>query len=157
MSGWRSKVDSALGRDTRGTRDTRSPDGADKGAFVPFAPFVPAPLDALRSWCDALNGLDPCQPRPGFTMGRWQTMWDSSVWFVETFGRQAAMDGWTTSDLFGLLRQVAGAGGLIDQLGNHRGLVLSADEARWRYLGEVPQVYRRGQWPNLDPFWAVDL
>lgn len=157
MSGWRAKVDSALGRDTRDNRDIRSPDGRDKGAFVPFVPFVPAPLDALRSWCDALNALDACQPRTGFTMNRWQKLLDASVWFVETFGRQAAMDGWTTSDLFGVLRQIEGAGGLMDQLGDHRGLVLSADEARWRYLGKVPQLYRRGQWPNLDPFWSADL
>lgn len=157
MSGWRAKVDSALGRDTRDNRDNRSPDGADKGAFVPFVPFVPAPLDALRSWCDALNALDPCQPRPGFTVGRWQKLYDCSVWWFEAFGRQAAIDGWGTSDIFGLVRQIPDYGGLIDQLGDHRGLVMTADEARWRWRGIRPQIYRRGQWPNLDPFWSIEL
>lgn len=124
---------------------------ASSGAFQKDASRV------LREWCSAIEALDPCQPRPGFTMNRWQKLFDASVWFVETFGRQAAMDGWTTSDLFGLVRQVEGAGGLMDQLGDHRGLVMSADEARWRYLGQVPQLYRRGQWPNLEPFWSIQL
>lgn len=163
MSGWRAKVDSALGRDTRDNRDTRSPDGADEGASVPFVPFVPAPLDALRSWCDALNALDPCEPRDGFTMGRWQKLYDCSVWLVETFGRQLAIDGWATGDLFGvharkceLLAEYDGCGGLVDHLGDHRALVLADGVARWRYMGTLPQVYKRGWWPDLQPFWEIE-
>lgn len=130
-----------------GTNDT-----IGTGAAMPTNPLL-----ALHSWEKALLALDPCEPRPGFTIGRWQTLWDSSAWWLGNFGKQAALDGWSTGDLFGVLPQVAGGGGLIDRLGNHRGLVMTAEEARWRYLGEVPQLYRRGSWPDLQPFWSVEL
>lgn len=158
MSNWRAMADDALqGRDTRDTRAIRSDTEAGEGAFVPNVPNVPAPLTALKSWQQALLSLDPCQPREGFGIDRWQRLYDCSVWWFENYARQAAIDGWGTSDLFGLLRQVEGAGGLIDRLGNHRGLVMTADEARWRYLGKVPQLFRRGSWPNLTAWWDADL
>lgn len=118
----------------------------------------------LKSWCTALEKLDSCEPNKGFAMGRWQKLYDCSVWLVETFGRQLALDGWTTGDVFGvhsseceLPAEYEGCGGLVDSLGHHRALVLADGEARWRYLGKLPQSYRRGSWPNLQPFWSVEL
>jgi hypothetical protein len=158
MSKWRAMADDALhGRDTRDKWDNSSPDSAKTGPSVSSVPSVPAPLTLLRSWCSAIEALDPCEPRPGFTMSRWQRLYDASVWWIEGFGRQAALDGWGTSDIFGLVRQMPDYGGLIDQLGDDRGLVMTADEARWRWRGIRPQVYRRGAWPNLEPFWSVEL
>lgn len=116
------------------------------------------PLIAIRSWERALLSLDPCEPRPGFSIARWQNLYDGSAWWLVNFGKQAAHDGWGIGDLFGIIPQMSGGGGgLIDRLGNHRGLVMTADEACWRYLGEVPQLYRRGSWPDLQPFWEIDL
>lgn len=158
MSNWRAMADDALqGGDKRDNRANRSDSGAETGASVPSVPSVPAPLSTLKEWRIALAALDPCQPREGFDINRWQRLYDCAVWWFDSFGRQAAIDGWTTGDVFGLLPQVAGGGGLVDRLGNHRGLVMTADEARWRYLGEVPQLFRRGSFPDLEAFWEIHL
>lgn len=153
--GWRDYAKEIQGAGhTRHTRHDSSPSAPS----VPNVPSVPGvlPLNrdrALKRWVTALEMLDPCQPREGFSMGRWQKLYDCSVWWIESFGRQAALDGWGTSDVFGVVPQVEGHGGLIDQLGDHRGLVMTADEARWRWRGVRPQVYRRGSWPGLAPWW----
>ena len=141
---WRDTAQRVLGeRDNRDNRDKSAPAGP---AAVPAAEA----LSLLRSWCEAIEALDPCRPR-GMPMGRWQKFYDCSVWWIEAFGRQAVLDGWGTSDVFGIVRQAEGYGGLVDQLGDHRGLVMTADEARWRWRGVRPQVYRRGSWPDLAP------
>ena len=150
MSKWRAMADDALqGRDKRNTRDTSS--GAT-GAFVPSVPSVLSPLATLKLWRGSLAALDPCQPRD-MPMGRWQTLYDASHWWLAGFGEQAARDGWSTSCIFGVWPDKPGWGGLIDRLGESRSLVMTADSARWRSLG-VPESFNRGSYPELSPWWG---
>lgn len=159
MSGWRQYAEGVL----RGEGNGDNRDKGDKtpagDRFVPIVPFVPLPPAlnpqcALDQWCAGFNVLHPCQPLPGFTMGRWQTLYDAAIWFLETFAVQPARDGWSTADLFGIVPDHPGRGGLIDRIGESRSLVMSADTARWRSWG-VPQSYRRGALPDLEPFWSA--
>ena len=111
----------------------------------------------LKSWWSALSSLDPCGPRPGFTMGRWQTLYDASVWFLDKHATQAARDGWSTGDVFGIDPRMECGGGLIDRLGECRGLVMDADRASWTSSFYGARCYGRGRGAGLQPFWSVEL
>jgi hypothetical protein len=87
-------------------------------------------------------------------MGRWQTFYDASVWWLENFGRQAALDGWSTGDVFGARPEKPGWGGLLDRLGDNRSLVMSSDSARWRSRG-VPKKFNRTAGDGLLPWWET--
>jgi hypothetical protein len=106
-----------------------------------------------RGWRTALATLDPCQPR-GMEMGRWQMLVDCSVWLFNTFGEQAARDGFSTADLFGLRAGYPGKGGLDDHLGDNRGLVMADGRACWRAWG-VPMQFNRGGGDDLPAFWEM--
>jgi hypothetical protein len=114
------------------------------------------PLDpsrALKGWHSAFAKLDPCEPR-GMPMGRWQMLYDASAWFLDVFGDQAARDGWSTGDLFGLRHGFPGTGGLIERLGDNRGLVMADGRARWRSWG-VSMQFNRGGSDGLPAFWEM--
>jgi hypothetical protein len=114
------------------------------------------PLDpsrALKGWQSAFAKLDPCEPRR-MPMARWQCLYDASAWFLDTFGDQAARDGWGTGDLFGLRHGFPGNGGLIERLGDNRGLVMADGRARWRSRG-VPMQFNRGGGDGLPAFWEM--
>jgi hypothetical protein len=88
-------------------------------------------------------------------MGRWQTFYDASVWWLEGFGRQAALDGWQTGDIFGLRHGFPGTGGLIERLGDNRSLVMADGRACWRSRG-VPMQFNRGGGDGLSAFWEIE-
>ena len=81
---------------------------------------------------------------------RWARLVDGSFWFVEHYGRQAALAGWQTGDVFGV--RPKGEGGLIDLLGTSRALVLDGKRARWRSF-DVVMKFNAGAYPDLPAFW----
>ncbi len=155
MSGWRSMAEEALRRkDNRDNRDNTHPQAPENGASVPSVPTALAPLSALRLWRASLSALDLCQPPEGFTMGRWQTLCDTSFWWLEGFGRAAAMAGWSTSDVFGIYLPGSGCGGLIDRLGDNRSLIMDSEQARWRSWG-VSKLFNRTGAGDLPALWEI--
>lgn len=108
--------------------------------------------DALSVWRDALNALDPINPLHGFDKMRWRQLVEDARWVLDKFGKQAARDGWSTADLFGLWPGVPHAGGIADRLRGSRSLVLTANRAHWRSWGQVDR-FNRGSYLDLLPFW----
>lgn len=114
----------------------------------------PNAREAFSAWRAHLARLDPCQPPEGWTMNRWQQMYDDADWLLGNFGEQAARDGWSSADLFGLWVGVPHAGGIANRLRGSRSLVLTADRAHWRSWGQVER-FNRGSYPDLRPFWGA--
>ncbi|WP_066561164.1 hypothetical protein [Croceicoccus bisphenolivorans] len=113
------------------------------------------PLDpkGLRRCVERLSRLDPLAPLHGLSVDRWRQLLDDAEWLAETFGTQAARDGWSAADLFGRWPDVDGMGGIADRLNSSRSLVLSADRAAWRING-VTFTYNRGSY-DLPLVWEV--
>lgn len=154
MSNWRARANEALrDRDKRDNSANRSGVASEAAANVPIVPIVLNPMALLREWRKALAALHPCEPR-GMPMGRWQTLYDCSAWFLASFGEQAARDGWSTGDLFGLRHGYPGTGGLIERLGDNRGLVMADGRASWRSWG-VAMQFNRGGGEGLPAFWEL--
>jgi hypothetical protein len=107
----------------------------------------------LDAWCASFNALKPRRPAPGIEMGRWQTLFDCGYWWLQNFGAQAARDGWQTGDVFGIRAGYPMQGGLVDQLGDCRSLLMSDGGARWRTWGSA-RTWAAGCCPHLAPFWA---
>ena len=151
MSSWRARAEKVLkGEDVRDIRD-KSPDQTPN---VPIVPIVPAPKTLLREWVSGVSGFDPREPQAGHDPKRWFNLVDTSVWWLENFGRQAALDGWRTHDVFGVIPGEPGAGGLIDRLGTSRALVMEGRRSRWRSFG-VPMKYNAGAFARLPLFWEA--
>lgn len=151
--GWRDYAERVQsGGDKRDNRDISS----DAGAFVPNVPNVPAalPLDpkGLQRVRASLGGLDAGSPLHGLPADRWRQLIDDAEWLAETFGTQAARDGWSAADLFGRWPGLDGMGGIADRLSSSRSLVMSADKAVWR-IGSVTFSYNRGSY-DLPLIWT---
>jgi hypothetical protein len=114
--------------------------------------LYPATVATVSGWARELSRLDPCQPPNGFSMGRWQTLYDDALWLLDGFGEQVAREGWSDADLFGLWPGKPSLGGIADRLGGSRSLAMDADQAIWRSWGQV-ELYARGVYPHLKPFW----
>ncbi len=113
-----------------------------------------ATVATLSGWQHSFVRLDPCQPPEGFTMRRWQQLYDDSLWILEAHGSHACQNGWTAADLFGLWPDKPHWGGIADRLRGARSLVMDADRASWRSWGQVER-FNRGSYPHLRPFWEV--
>ena len=150
MSNWRAVIDEALGRNTRDERNDSDPTVPS----VPSVPIVPPmdPARALKLWRASLAKVDPRGPMHGYKAAAWCNLCDDAVWLLGNFGEQAARDGWSTGDLFGLWPGKPGWGGIADRLCGCRALVMSADRSSWRAWGQVER-YNRGSYPNLRAFW----
>lgn len=150
---WRAIADHVLRNDGSGPIGTIEPIGGEEGANVPNVPIVPlSPSQALKVWADGLKCADPRCPPDGWTPARWGRLCDDAAFILEGFGAQAARDGWSTADLFGLWPNKPHWGGVADRLQGCRALVLTADRAHWRALGVVDR-FNRGSYPDLRPFW----
>jgi hypothetical protein len=158
MSNWRALADEALnnndGGNTSNARNASCPS-------VPNVPSVP-PLDprrALKLWWGGLRRIHPRQPPDGFSLKRWESLWYDAEYILENFGEQAARDGWSTADLFGIYPGHPHCGGIADRLRGQRSLVFTADRACWRRLGVVEKFsrgsYPDGLAPHLKPFWEA--
>ncbi len=110
--------------------------------------------DGLQDWLRSFTRLDPCQPHEGFTMSRWQQLYDDAEWILETHGSHAYQNGWTAADLFGLWPDKPHWGGIADRMCGARSLAMDADRASWRSWGQVER-FNRGSYPHLRPFWEV--
>ena len=108
--------------------------------------------DTFDSWVLTVSGLDPREPQAGHDPKRWYNLLATSIWWLENFGRQAAVDGWQTHDVFGVIPGDPGAGGLIDRLGTSRSLVMEGRRSRWRAFG-VPMKLNAGAYAHLPAFW----
>lgn len=151
MSAWRARAEEVLrGEDNRDNRD-KSPKITPNVSNVPN---VPGPQSLFAEWRDALRELDRYQPPGGFDRTRWLNLVECSVWWLGAFGRQAALDGWTSIDIFGIDPETPGAGGLIDRLGKSRSLVMESKRVRWRSFG-VPMKFNAGAYRSLPLFWEI--
>lgn len=125
---------------------------------VPNVPNVPEalPLDpkGLRRCQAKLASLDPQTPLHGLPPDRWRQLLDDAEWLAENFGAQAARDGWSAADLFGLCVGSDGWGGLADRLQSSRSLVMSADRAVWR-IGSVTFSFNRGAYLDMQSIWRL--
>jgi hypothetical protein len=160
MSNWRALADEALGRsDPKNTRDNRndSPPDVANDASVPTVPPLD-PVRALKLWRTELERLDWQQPLHGLGELRWRRLIEDSLWVLDRFGEQAARDGWSARDLFGVLPGHDAWGGVADRLRASRSLMFSGDRAGWRDLitGE-PDGFVRGQGDKLTlvPLWEA--
>jgi hypothetical protein len=155
MSTWRQYAERVQrGNDGRDNRDDRddSPQNGPNGPIVPNVPLDP--IRMARAWKAGLESVDPRQPMHGMALGRWHTVCDDAVWLFGNFGQQAARDGWSTADLFGLWPDKPAWGGVSDRLRGSRSLMMTADRACWRdLLTDQPDQYARGVYPDLRPFW----
>jgi hypothetical protein len=61
----------------------------------------------------------------------WQRACDDAMWIFNGFGEQAARDGWSEHDLFGILPWHHGWGGITCRLRGARNLKMDADRAVW--------------------------
>ncbi|MXO94743.1 hypothetical protein GRI62_14165 [Erythrobacter arachoides] len=111
--------------------------------------------DQLDSWCAAINRLDISKPAPGIAACRWQSLFRCAEWWMENYAVQAVRDGWGAGDVFGIRPGQPERGGLIDQLGDCRSLMMGDGRARWRSFGIV-STYAAGAYPLLLPFWEGD-
>lgn len=155
MSGWRQYAENIRQNGDAGTMGTKGTKAPVEPSFVPIVPNVPPnPARQLREWKASMERLDPCRPPDGWEMRRWQQLYDDAVWLLDKFGEQAARDGWSSADLFGLWPDKSHWGGIADRLRGSRSLVLTADRACWRSWGEVER-FNRGSYPELRPFWEL--
>ena len=106
------------------------------------------------AWAASIRLIDPYRPPEGWLACRWFQLCEDAEWLVEAFGEHAARDGWSTADLFGLWPDKPHWGGIADRLRGSRSLVMTADMASWRHMGEVER-FHRGSYPSLIPFWSA--
>jgi len=121
--------------------------------------FVSDPMAHVRgkkliaSWVASVRPLNVRQPPGGFDKVRWGQLVDASMWWLEHFGKQAALEGWSTGCVFGIREGHPGLGGLIDRIGNSRSLVMDGQRARWRTVVGTADRFNAGAYPDLSPFW----
>jgi hypothetical protein len=134
------------------THPPRSPPKPAKAGFGGSAGASPtpvsetlAPSSVVRTWRAALDGLDRETPLHGLDAQRWRELLRDARWLLDHFVQQAARDGWSAADLFGLLPGHDGWGGVADRLQGSRSLVMTADRASWRrMLTGTPDGFARG-------------
>lgn len=152
---WRDVAQAAVEAERCGdNRDDRvnSPVSAPN---APIVPIVPANPDrSFREWRAGFRSLDPTAPVHELSPGRWRQMLDDAEWLLEHYAIQAARDGWSAADLFGLWPEKDGWGGIADRLQSSRSLVMSADRAGWR-VGSVTMSFNRGSYPELRLPWEA--
>jgi hypothetical protein len=110
----------------------------------------------LAEWRDGLQTLDPGRALHGLAPSRWRVLVDDADWLFEQFAAAAARDGWSAADLFGVLPDHDGWGGVADRLRGSRSLVMTADVARWRRMHSgLPDSFTRGSSavPRLTLLW----
>ena len=137
--------------DTQGVREKRN---EINGRHLRHLGHHKNSVQGLEGWVSSVSALDPREPQAGHDPKRWFNLVDTSIWWLENFGRQAALDGWQTHDVFGVIPGQPGAGGLIDRLGTSRALVMEGRRTRWRSFG-VAMKYNAGAYAHLPLFWEA--
>lgn len=109
-----------------------------------------SPTALLNEWDRALASVDPHKPPDAYRPGRWLTLVDDACWLFDHFAAQAARDGWSTADLFGVLPGRDAWGGIADRLRGSRSLMMTADRACWRrVINDAPEQFNRGSCPGM--------
>ena len=147
-------------QDTGHNRHDRHNSGPDR-PIVPIVPIVPArpaldPARLFKSWQAGVGALSADHPLHGLETQRWRQLLGDARWLLEHFGQQAARDGWSALDLFGVLPGRDAWGGIADRLRSSRSLVMTSDLALWRRLiTGSPESYARGagELPRLVALW----
>ena len=152
MTGWRRVAEELRqGDESRDNRDNR--DNRDK---TPAPPVAHDPFAVVKQWRVDLAGLDGGRPTWGLDRLRWRELSGDAAWLLEHFGQQAAREGYSTLDLFGVLPGRDGWGGIACRLRGSRSLVMSGEVARWRRVvnGE-PESFARGLGDTVQmvPLW----
>ena len=111
-----------------------------------------------REWQAHLMRLKPGEPLHGLPRARWASLLDDADYVFE-FAMNAARDGWSTLDLFGVMRGRDAWGGIACRLRSSRSLVMSSDVARWRRLiNGQPESFARGLGETVEmvPLWETE-
>ena len=107
-------------------------------------------------WRGALAGVNLGNPLHGLAVARWRQLLGDAQWVLDHFAQQAAVDGWTAGELFGLWLGKDGWGGIADRLRGSRSLVMTDDRARWRTMfGGVAEQFNRGAYRDLRSLWEA--
>ena len=141
MMGWRDYAKQVQeGRDNRDDRDTTPA----KAPIVPIVPNVPeaVAVHRLDDWCARLNGTDAFTSPPGWTLDQWLRTMDASTWLFENFAEQAVRWSWSALDLFGVLPNHPGLGGLSDRIGEVRNLKMAGGLSAWSSIGARHKLAR---------------
>lgn len=107
-------------------------------------------------WRGGLARLAVTEPLHRLDARRWGQLLDDADWLLDGFGQQAARDGWSAADLFGVLPDHDAWGGVADRLRGSRSLVMTADLACWRrVVSRTPDSFARGAsaMPQLVSLW----
>ena len=156
MSTWRQLADRVKSENRAGANRDEWDISHEKGTIGANVPTVPLdPSRALIAWRSGLASIDPRQPIAGYEVEVWHSLCEDAAWLLREFGERAARDGWTSADLFGIWPDKPHWGGIADRLTGSRSLVLSADRAHWRSLGQIER-YNRGSYPRLALMWERD-
>ena len=149
MTGWRRVAEELRqGEDSRDNRDNRDKTPPPSLALDPFA--------TAKQWRNDFAGMDANRPMWGLDRLRWRELFGDAGWLLDHFGQQAAREGYSTLDLFGILPGRDGWGGIACRLRGSRSLVMSSDVTRWRRVvnGE-PESFARGlgDTVRMVPLW----
>ena len=151
MTGWR-RVAEEL-RQSEEVRDNR--DNRDK---TPKPSLARDPFATAKQWRSNLAGLDANRVEWGLDRLRWREVLRDAGWLLDHFGQQAAREGYSTLDLFGVLPGRDGWGGIACRLRGSRSLMMSSEVARWRRVvnGE-PESFAHGlgETVQMVPLWAA--
>lgn len=148
------------------------PRGQDSGTVAPKAgqqaghlagqlakPDLRIADSRCREWRANLMRLEARRPLHGLARNRWAMLFDDADWLFENFAGQAAREGWSALDLFGVLPGRDAWGGIADRLRSSRSLVMSSDRASWRRVvnGE-PESFARGlgETVRMVPLWQTE-
>ncbi|WP_209348701.1 hypothetical protein [Pontixanthobacter sp. CEM42] len=158
MSSWREVAKTAReaeeARDNRDNRDNRANRSRNR-ANVPNVPNVPAnPSLDLKQWHSGLIAVDEFTAPVGVTMAHWLDLIDDAHWMYENFASQAVRQGWKALDLFGVVPDEVGVGGVADRLAGARNLKMHSDVAVWSNFG-VSRYYERGRCEGFHLLWEL--
>lgn len=122
---------------------------------VPSVGAFTKPHEAFPAWRAHLLRLSEDVPLHGLERLRWWQVIDDARWLVDHFGQQAARDGWSVLDLFGVMPGRDAWGGVADRLRGSRSLVMSSDVARWRrVVNREPESFAQGLGETV-PLWGT--
>ena len=149
MTGWRRVAEELRqGEHSRDNRDDR-----DK---TPPSSLVADPIATVKQWRSNLAALDANRAEWGLDRLRWRELLGDAEWLLDHFGQQAAREGYSTLDLFGVMPGRDGWGGIVCRLRGSRSLVMSSEVARWRRVvnGEPESLARGlGYTVRMVPLW----
>lgn len=96
----------------------------------------------LRNWHRHLSALDVYEIPEGIDRNRWGVLVHDCWWLYETHASRLVRERWGAADLFGVLPNLPGAGGLADRLQCARRVLFDGNRAVWSQLGVRSHICR---------------